>query len=311
MIGTLDPVNGRSAMQLSLGLLDVPDRMVPPQRGRRERVRVPASSALLLERFRRRLMATGASRKAQEAYFFQMERLLAAARRHGLRGEQDIVALFRNEVLLGRALVDDAATRGGRLSRWTLAQQRATVRSFTRLMAPELRPALRAEPEDVVIAALRGVAERVGGGYRLSGGTPRRRGGRAPDADEVRVIIVAAGAVGGFQGRRNRAFLTLLHETGSRVNALRGIDGRDIIELPDGRLRLLLHAKGRPDRREVEVSEHVGQLLRDYVGHSTARRHMRVVRSASGWASPGRSGAARSGTSGPTRTSPEASSVPA
>ena len=83
---------------------------------------------------------------------------------------------------------------------------------------------------------------------------------------EVQAIIAAAAAIGGFQRRRNRAYLTLLHETGSRVNALREIDGQDIIELPNGRLRVLLHAKGRRERREVEVSERASQLLGDYVG---------------------------------------------
>lgn len=176
------------------------------------------------------------------------------------------MAVFQDEALLGRALVDDSAIGGARLSRWTLAQRRAAVRSFARLMAPELRPALSAEPEEVVTAALRGVAKRVGGGYRLTGGAPRRRGGRAPSATEVEAIIAAAGAAAGFQGRRNRAFFTLLHESGSRVNALREADGRDIIALPDGRLRLFLHAKGRPERREVDVSAHAGQLLGEYVG---------------------------------------------
>ncbi len=223
--------------------------------------------SILLQGFERRLAATGASRKTQQAYLFQLEQLLSAAHRQGLEPGQGLVELFRNGSLLGRALVDDQAVRGGTLSRWTLAQHRAAVRAFGRLMAPELRRALGAEPEEVIIAALRSVAERVGGGYRLTGGTRRRRGGRAPEAVEVHAIIAAASsAAGGFQGRRNRAFLTLLHETGSRANALRVLDGRDIFELPCGRLRLLLHAKGHRERREVEVSENAARLLREYVG---------------------------------------------
>jgi integrase len=254
-------------MQLSLGLVGVPDRRArQPKRTGRAQARHHAQTAALLASFRRRLAATGASRKAQQAYLFQMEQLVAAAHRHRLQPEQGLADMFRDAALLGLALVDDRAAHGGTLSRWTLAQRRAAVRAFARLMAPDLRPALSIEPEEVVITALRRVAERVGGGYRLSGGAPRRRGGPAPTATEVQAIIATAASVGKFHGKRNRAFLTLLHETGTRANALRQIDGQDIIELPDGRLRLLLHAKGRRERREVEVSKYASQLLREYVG---------------------------------------------
>jgi site-specific recombinase XerC len=256
--GTATDAGAVVVRQLSLGLCDLPAR--PVARSGQARTQRSEQPEKLIESFRRRLLATGASPKTQAAYIWQIEQLLAAAR--GLT----LTALFQNSRALGRALVDDRAARGGRLSRWTLAQRRAALRSFARLVAPELRPVLSVEPEEVVIMALRSVAERIGGGFRLSGGTPRRRGGHAPIASEVAAIIAAAGTLPGFQGRRNRAFFTLLAETGSRVNALREIDGQAIHELPGGRLRLFLHAKGCRERREIEVSARSGQLLREYVG---------------------------------------------
>jgi integrase len=243
----------------------VRDRAVPTGNRRRPPEAPRGQSTTLAEQFRRRLAATGASPKAQKAYVFQLRQLLSAAHRRGLKRGQGLIDLFADTALLGQALIDDRASRGDTLSRWTLAQRRSAVRSFARLMAPELRPVLGAEPERIVIRALRGAAERVGGGYRLSGGTPRRRGGRAPTAEEVQGIIAAAASAGGFLGRRNRAFLTLLYETGSRVNALREIQGTDLVELPDGRVRLFLHAKGRRERREVEVSANSARLLHQYV----------------------------------------------
>src|SRR5688572_6087646 len=180
----LAPPQDRTAVQLSLGLAGVPDRVVPPKHDEPKRARCNEPSGVLVEAFCRRLAATGASRKAQQAYVFQLEQLLAAAHRQGPEPGQGLSEVLRNTALLGRALSDDRGARCRTLSRWTLAQRRAGVRAFARLMAPELRQALQAEPEEVVIAALRGVAERVGGGYHLSGGMPRRRGGRAPEADE-------------------------------------------------------------------------------------------------------------------------------
>jgi integrase len=221
--------------------------------------------------FARRLAATGTSPKTHKAYCWQMRQLLAAAHRNGLDERGGLTDLFQQVTLLGQALIDDQSSSHGVLSSWTLAQRRAAVRSFARLMAPELRPILGVEPELVVIQALRAVAERVGAGYRLTGGTPRRRGGRAPTTTEVQAIIAAAGRAPGFKGRRNTAFFTLLHESGARVNALREIEGRDIYELPNGRLRVLLHAKGRHERREVEVSGQARQLLVAYLAAFNGR----------------------------------------
>ena len=264
-----------TGVQLSLGILDIPSRPVararrPPPLHLNEK-----SGHALIEGFVRRLEMVGASAKTREAYIFQLTQLVAAGRRHGLRERHGLITLFRDERLLGLALTDDESAGGGMLSRWTLAQRRTAVRSFARLMAPELRSLLAEEPEAVVVRALRRVAERVGGGYRLTGGTPRHRGGRAPTPAEVDAIVEEVGKAPGFKGARNRAFFTLLHETGSRVNALRGITGDAMVVLPGGRMRLMLPAKGQATPREVELSERAAGLLLEYV--SAFNRHAVVA----------------------------------
>jgi hypothetical protein len=57
----------------------------------------------------------------------------------------------------------------------------------------------------------------------------------------------------------------VLHETGSRVNALRGLTGDTVFVMPDGRLRLMLRAKGQARPREVELSAGAAAMLTAYV----------------------------------------------
>jgi len=162
-------------------------------------------------------------------------------------------------------LVDDESIHRSQLSRWTLAQRRSAVRSFAGLMRPELLAALGEDPHLVVDRALRSVAERVGGGYRLGGGAARRRGGIAPTQGEVDSVLIAVGCAPGFEGLRNRAFFAILAATGCRVNALRLLDGADCVAMPNGRRRLYLHEKGKAERREVELSADTALDLHDYV----------------------------------------------
>src|SRR5437763_10647397 len=96
--------------------------------------------------------------------------------------------------LLGRVIVHDIAPMlGTRLSRWTLAQRRSAIRSFAALMRPELLALFEDDPHDRLDRALRAVADRVGVGYRLTGGAPRRRGGPAPSGSQIRDVLHAAG----------------------------------------------------------------------------------------------------------------------
>jgi len=185
--------------------------------------------------------------------------------------------LIQDEALLGCVLVHDIApTLRTRASRWTLAQRRSAIRSFAALMRPELLVLLGEEPLDRVDRALRSVAERVGAGYRLNGGAPRRRGGRTPSATQIGDVVDAVGRAPGYLGTRNQAFFTILTETGARVNALRRLDGADCVEMPSGRLRLFLHEKGKAEPREIELSRDAAEALRTYIGafnyHAAIRR---------------------------------------
>lgn len=184
--------------------------------------------------------------------------------------------LIRDEGLLSQVLVHDTApTLGTRLSRWTLAQRRSAIRDFVTLMRPELRVLLSEEPHERLDRALRTVADRVGAGYRLNGGAPRRRGGRAPSDSQVWDVLEAVGRAPGYLGTRNRAFFTILAETGARVNALRQLDGADCVEMPSGRLRLFLHEKSKGERREVELSRAAAEALH---GYAEAFNYLAAVR---------------------------------
>jgi integrase len=146
-------------------------------------------------------------------------------------------------------------------------------------MRPELLPLIKEEPSSVVERALRLVAERVGGGYRLTGGAPRRRGGRAPDHRDISAVLVSLRNASGFVGPRNRAFFGILAATGCRVNALRQLDGTECLVLPNGRVRLYLHEKGKLERREVELSSIVMHHLHEYMeafNHFATSRAWRI-----------------------------------
>lgn len=222
----------------------------------------------------RRLAAHGAATKGISAYGCQLRATLRAAKR--LQGSPITLAdLFCDATLLGRALVDAISATGTQLSKWTLAQRRSAIRSFANLMRPELLVILGEEPVNVVNRALRLVAERIGGGYRLTGGAPRRRGGTAPSRDEVSAVLQCLGEAPGFIGRRNKAFFGILMATGCRVNALRNLDGTNCLVLRNFRVRLYLHEKGKAERREVELSGEVGHAL---LGYTAAFNRLAVAR---------------------------------
>jgi integrase len=252
--------------QLSLPGIDSPPPRKPRRRSRPrlERPSPPAADDPLLAAFVRRLAAQGRARKGRNAYEYQMRSMLRIVAR--LTGHAMTYAdLIRDENLLGRVLVDDTTpTLGTRLSRWTLAQRRSAIRDFVTLMRPELMALLGEEPHDRLDRALRAVAERRGAGYRLTGGAPRRRGGRAPSGTQIRDVLDAVGRAAGYLGARNRAFFVILAETGARINALRQFDGADCVEMPSGRLRIFLREKGKAEPREIELSREAAAAMRAY-----------------------------------------------
>lgn len=252
--------------QLVLPGVEAPLKRARSQTSRQTgRIPTPALTVdPLMEAYERRLAAQGGARKGASAYHYHLRSMLKIAARQAGR-PVTCIDLFRDERLLGHVLVDDIApTLGRQVSKWTLAPRRSALRSFARLMRPELLPALGEDPHERLTRALRAVAERVGGGYRLTGGAPRRRGGRAPSEREVRAVIEAVSVRPGYRGARNRAFFLILAETGCRVTALRTLDGTNCLEMPSGRLRLFLYEKGKAEPREVELSRSAVAALREY-----------------------------------------------
>ena len=180
--------------------------------------------------------------------------------------------LFALPDLLGLALTNDRNPDGARISKSTLAHRRTAMRSVATLLYVEMAGAIGRDPHDVLDQALRGAAERVGGGFRIAGGSPRRHGGPTPGMAEITAIIEAVGEpqgraqpAQGWLGLRNRAFFTILAATGLRVNALRAISLNACFERPDGSVRLLAAEKNRPEAHEVELGSEAVSALGAYL----------------------------------------------
>lgn len=253
-------------IQLSLPEVRVPSRRLPPRPAiRRSQHSSRIDDDPLFAQYARRLVALGAARKTVSAYRYQCQAVIDAAERLA-DGPATLAALFIDPQLLGRALVDDRHPDGEhRLSRWTLAQRRSALRSLATLIYPELQAIIHDDPHRQLDLALQTVAERVGTGYRLSGGAPRQRGGYTPPADDIRKVLEFVSAEPGFLGLRNQVFFTILGISGARVNALRELNGSDWLALPSDRVRLFLHEKGKRQPREVALDRDLSTVLDAYV----------------------------------------------
>ncbi len=203
------------------------------------------------------------TRSIQTYRWLRNEMLACASAEVGRR--VGILDLFANPELLGRMLVSDRLANGRVCSISTIAHRRTAIRSVATMLRPELQTTLGSDPHETIRDALRRVAERRGGGYRITAGTPRRRGGPTPRSEELRTILAAMGSAEGWLGLRDRAFATLLAGTASRVDALRTLDGTDCHVLPDGRVRIFLRQKNGRERHEVELDQESLQALRLYV----------------------------------------------
>jgi integrase len=225
---------------------------------------IPAPTTSPIESLWAARLLARSSRKTVSKYQFHLREIVAAAHRINGR-DDDLLALFRDPPLLGRALISDVRDDGSHASGWTLAQRRTAARSVAEHCGPELRVELGRDPSEIVDRALQAVAERVGGGYRIPGQRPRGRGGPTPSAAEVTAILSAAGRTRGWEGLRDRAFIACLAASGSRVTALRTLDTAYAVPLRGGRLRLLVAQKGGRSRHEAELPPVVAALLRAYV----------------------------------------------
>ena len=256
-----NPKEGASVMKMVQGsFTDMGVSPVEKHLRQRRPMATKQQACPTLEEYRRRLVDCGAPPKTTKAYLYQLHRFSDP-----VGGSKGIVDLFLDSQALGQALVADRSKKGGKLSKWTLDQRRSAVRSFAKLMAPELKRMTGQQPLKIVNEALRLVAHRVGSRYYLPGGRPRNQGGPAPSSGEVSDIIGDAAQVPGFKGRRNEAFFTILYESGARVNALREVNCSDLFVMPNGTVRLMLNAKGCCQPREVELTSHAARLLFAYM----------------------------------------------
>ncbi|TAJ21571.1 MAG: site-specific integrase, partial [Dehalococcoidia bacterium] len=262
-------------IQLSFTLSDFegtrPPRS-PRPRYRCQPIAAPKASDALLVLFRERAEARHAARTAAK-YRWAVRDLLRIA--EGITGSPvALLDLLRDRELLGKALMSATGRHGRTQSRYTVAHHRTAIRAVARLLKAELTDALGADPHEVVRDALRAVAEPRGGGYRLVGGVPRRRGGAVPTPVEVDTILAALAAKGGWQGVRDHAIVLLLARTASRVSAMRTLDARDVRLMRDGSIRLMLYQKSRRDPREVELPPDATDAVRRYV--ATLNHAMRI-----------------------------------
>jgi integrase len=212
------------------------------------------------------LTVCGAAKRSQQQYLYHLNAVVKVASRIADRNIP-WSELMRDTSLLGRALDDDVSpTRPGhQLSGWTMAARRAAVRHFIALVRPELENLLNENPDMVLATALRSVAEQVGLGFRLNGGARRRRGGEAPTAVELDHFFACLDRTEHYRSARNQAFFRILAESGTRVNALRSLDGADTCAMPDGSIRLFMRNKRRAEQREVELSPTTAERLRQYI----------------------------------------------
>jgi hypothetical protein len=181
----------------------------------------------LLEVFLRRLAHCGFAPKSVWGYGYQLRWMLrtAACRRGRTVG---LGELFCDEGLLGSVLVDDADAATGRvLSKWTLAQRRSAARCFAGLMRPEVLDILGGCPHQALDRAQRGVAQRVGGGYRASRGAPHA-GRPVCRRERTSPRHRPRGAPSGVSRPPEPAFVRILGlaPLRSAVDALRRLDGR-------------------------------------------------------------------------------------
>jgi len=223
----------------------------------------PQSNELIDEFYRR--VERRWSKKSALQYRWVLTNLLALAGHLGRRAIT-IEELLRDEPLLGRVLATPTTADGGRkVSAWLVAQRRSVLRSFTDLMATELREAGLADAGCRLLNALRAVAEPIGTGYRLPIGTPRGRGGPTPSVEEVEVLKDQLAGKKGWPGLRNELILGLMARRGQRIGGLLFLYGASVFRLPGRRFRLLLRAKSSREPYELALPEDLADVFENYI----------------------------------------------
>jgi hypothetical protein len=253
---------GRLVIQASLPKMGCCDRLIRKKRTRA--IGLDAETLRLIAVFRVRLSNRSSAASAAKYGWTMTECVRLACRLAGTRVRA--LDLFKDSALLGMTLACGWNSRGDReISAWLASQRRGVVRSFALLMAGELLSAGISDGASFVDAALRTVADPVGGGYRLPVGWPRGFGGAVPAGDAVEALSQHLGSAPGWQGARNQALLSLLRLRGQRIGALLGLDGGNLHRLNDGAARMSLHAKSSREPFELAVPASVVSWLDAYV----------------------------------------------
>ena len=257
-----DPVAGPGAVQLPL-ITGVPPRHVR-DRHRPQRAMLPSNDALFAS-FQRRVEALGCTRKTARDYASQMRTLLRIA--HALHGTPvELITLFGHTQLLGRSLAYSARPGCARqFSGYALDGRRHAARKFALVFDGELRARHGASGERLLDRALQSAYRRVGSTYRLPVSLPRRRGGPVLTPAELERLLKVVAAQPGFAGLRDSAALLIMAETGCRIDALRRLHAAMCFEEPDGRIRLMVRAKGRREPAEYLLSRRASQVLRNAI----------------------------------------------
>ena len=213
-------------------------------------IAITKRDANLLDEFARRLRRRYSEATARQ-YAWVLKDLTSLA--GTLSGRTiSLEQLFTKPDLLGRTLARGTDSKDSRMiSAWLASQRRSVLRSFALLLEQELEALGISDPSGRVTQVLQATAEPIGSGYRLPVGWPRGRGGPMPSDEDADAIREAISDRPGWSGNRNAAFLAVLASRGQRVGALLRLDGSNLHRLPDGRVRMLLHAKSSREPFEV------------------------------------------------------------
>jgi integrase len=263
-----------TAVQLSLFPVVAP-QPVTVRRRRRPLTTLRLRDQEQIMVFEIRAQALGSATKTARDYASQLRTLQRITERITGKAET-LIALFGQTEVFGKALAYGPKLDGtGDYTGYATDGRRHAARKFATVYATEIE-AMHGEPAHVLLdRALRTVYHRVGTIYKSPVPRPRRRGGMALRPEELDRLIDAVSSHPGVSGLRDSAAMRIMAETGCRINALRHLDAADCHPETDGRLRLLLHGKGRREPAEYLLSSRASTALMTYViayNADTARR---------------------------------------
>jgi integrase len=95
-----------------------------------------------------------------------------------------------------------------------------------------------------------------------------------PTPEEAEAILAVMSSEPGWVGERNAAFVSILTERGQRIGGLLKLDGANLHRLPNGQVRMLLHAKSSREPFELLIPAEAAEALDAYIGafNSWARK---------------------------------------